>query len=163
MELMEYPKRKSNRIKDYDYSSNGVYFVTICTKDRRNLFWNVGAACSRQHAISLSLIGLSVDEEIKGISGIYHNVFIDKYIVMPNHVHMIIVIDCADNSGRLKDAPTISRIVQQFKRAMSKKTGFSLWQKSFHDHIIRNEQDYLEIWDYIDTNPAKWAEDKYSI
>jgi hypothetical protein len=58
-------------------------------------------------------------------------------------------------------APTLSRVIKQFKGAVTKKAGFPVWQKSFYDHIIRNEQDYVEVWNYIDTNPARWGEDKY--
>ncbi|SHK80569.1 REP element-mobilizing transposase RayT [Desulforamulus aeronauticus DSM 10349] len=144
--------RKPNRLMGYDYSQNGAYFITICVKDRRELLWNVGATfgrplCDHKH--------LSKYEEI------YHSsVIIDKYVIMPNHVHMLIVLKNDDlENGRPKVAPTISRIIQQFKGSISKQIGSSIWQKLFHDHIIRNEQDYLEIWQYIDTNPIKWEED----
>ena len=63
--------------------------------------------------------------------------------------------------GRAQLAPTVSRIIQQFKGAVTKRIGISVWQKGFYDHIIRNESDYLRIWQYIDTNPAKWQEDCY--
>jgi len=99
---------------------------------------------------------------------------------MPNHIHMIIKINndeqaadsgqIADDSGRtLNDsgrtefAPTVSRIIKQFKGSITKQIGFSLWQKSFHDHIIRDESDYMEIWNYIDKNPEKWTEDCYFV
>lgn len=76
---------------------------------------------------------------------------------MPNHVHLIVVL--RGGGGRPKVAPTISRIVQQFKGAVSKQAGFALWQKSFHDHVIRGVGDYEKIWQYIDTNPRKWEDD----
>jgi len=79
---------------------------------------------------------------------------------MPNHIHIIIVLQCGEN-GRPKVAPTISRIIQQFKGSISKQIGFSIWQKLFHDHIIRNEKKYQKIWEYIDTNPLKWEDDCY--
>lgn len=108
----------------------------------------------------LSDIGKIVSDEIIRVSSIYNNVTVDKSIVMANHIHMIILIACEQN-GRPQDAPTISRIIQQFKGSISKQAGFPVWQKSFYEHIIRNEQDYLEIWEYIDTNPHKWREDEY--
>jgi len=83
----------------------------------------------------------------------------DKYVIMPNHMHMIIVLH--PGNGPAKLAPTISRIIQQFKGSISKQVGFSIWQKSFYDHIIRNDQEYEKIYDYIETNPLKWEEDKY--
>ena len=154
------PQRKGIRLKDYDYSQAGYYFITICTRDKRNLFWDVGATCGRpDQKPLLTNIGELVNREINKISFIYENVQINKYVIMPNHIHMIIVM--FDRSGRSKTAPTISRIIQQFKGSVSKQAGFSLWQKSFYDHIIRHEEKYLEICEYIETNPIKWKEDKY--
>lgn len=152
---MELPKRKPNRLKEYDYSKNGAYFITICTQDREELFWSVGETCGFPY--TLSAYGDIVNKEIMRIVDIYNEtVKVDKYVVMPNHIHLIIVLQ---SDGRPQAAPTISRVVKQFKGAVSKKIGFTIWQKSFHDHIIRNENDYREIWEYIDTNPLKWEED----
>ena len=74
-------------------------------------------------------------------------------------VHLILVIQ----SGRTQFAPTISRIIKQFKGKITKQVGFCIWQKSFYDHVIRDEKDYLRIWEYIENNPDKWTEDKYFI
>ncbi len=80
---------------------------------------------------------------------------------MPNHIHMILMITNAVSCGRLLIAPTgVSTIIQQMKRVVSKQIGLSIWQKSYHDHIIRDEQAYQEILRYIDENPAKWSEDE---
>ena len=79
---------------------------------------------------------------------------------MPNHVHLLLQISSEVN-GRTLFAPTVDRVIKQTKGVITKQIGFSIWQKSFHDHVIRDEQDYLKIWNYIDTNPAKWQEDKY--
>jgi REP element-mobilizing transposase RayT len=157
------PTRKTIRLQSYDYASNGAYFVTVCTHEKRNTLWNVGASFGRPQEILLSATGVIVKKEISGISGIYQNVVIDKYVVMPNHVHMIIALSNLDNGGRPEDAPTISRIVQRFKGAVSKKAGYPVWQKSFYDHIIRTEQEYAAVWQYIDTNPLKCQEDPYYI
>ncbi|MGN0572506.1 MAG: transposase [Acutalibacteraceae bacterium] len=155
------PKRKSIRLNGYDYSSCGAYFVTLCTKDKKKLFWNsVGANCVRPNEPPLSEIGKIVDYEINKISTIYNAVVIDKYVVMPNHIHMIIMI-LADEYGRPQVAPTVSRLVKQFKGSISKQVGFPVWQRSYHDHIIRNQSDYDEIWQYIDENPLKWQLDCY--
>lgn len=160
---MNLPKRKSMRLQDYDYASNGAYFVTLCIKDRQCILWNVGATCGRpcNDKHHLSDYGLIIDREICKIGMIYGNtVVIDHYVIMPNHIHMIIVLQDGMD-GRPKVAPTISRILQQFKGSISKQIGFSIWQKLFHDHIIRNEQDYQKIWEYIDTNPLRWQDDCY--
>ena len=155
------PKRKSIRLNGYDYSSCGAYFITLCTKDKKKLFWNsVGANCVRPNEAPLSEIGKLVDFEINKISSIYDAVLIDKYVVMPNHIHMIVMIQ-SDEYGRPQVAPTVSRIVKQFKGSISKQIGFPVFQRSYHDHIIRNQSDYDEIWQYIDENPLKWQSDCY--
>ena len=152
------PVRKPNRLQNYDYSQNGAYFVTVCAKDHKELFGNVvGAAFCRPH-VELSKIGQTIKEETKILQSTYDMVVVDLFVIMPNHVHMIIVIN---NSGRQNAAPTVSRIINQWKRAISRKTGTSLWQKSFYDHIIRDEDDYCRIWEYIENNPANWFSDCY--
>ncbi len=158
---MDLPKRKSIRLKNYDYSQNGAYFVTICVKNRENLLWNVGATCGRPFTDNhLSNYGIIVDNEINKMRDTYETVIVDKYVVMPNHVHFIIILQ-NEIDGRPQVAPTISRIIKQFKGSISKQIGFSIWQKLFYDHIIRNEQEYQKIWEYIDTNPLKWEQDCY--
>ena len=77
---------------------------------------------------------------------------------MPNHIHLVISLQ-GNEDGRPEVAPTISRIVKYFKGSISKQIGFSIWQKLFHDHIIRNEAEYQKICEYIDTNPQKWHDD----
>ena len=166
---MEQQKRKSIRLKNYDYSSSGAYFITICVKNKKNLLWNVGAICGRPFTDNhyLSDYGLVVNNEICKINEIYKNsVILDKYVIMPNHMHMILILHNEVDGriqvdGQPQVAPTISRIIQQFKGSVSKQIGFSMWQKLFHDHVIRNEQEYLKIWEYIDTNPLKWELDRY--
>ena len=159
---MDLPKRKQNRIPEYDYSAPGAYFVTICTQDRRCILSNitVGAATSRPPEVILTSYGEIVDLAINRIPTVYPGVSVDHYVIMPNHVHMILRI-CSGEDGRQIAAPTVSTVIGQMKRWASVRAGAALWQKSFHDHVIRNEEDFREIWDYIDTNPARWAEDRY--
>ena len=76
---------------------------------------------------------------------------------MPNHVHLIVVVE--NDNGRQIAAPTLSMVIGNMKRAVSLFLGYSLWQKSFHDHIIRNDSDYLRIAEYIENNPASWEKD----
>ena len=116
----------------------------------------VGAIINRpRNLVELSEYGRIVQSAIREIPVHYSGVTIENSVVMPNHLHMILAIDC----GRLIIAPTVSTIVQQFKRHVSKQIGFSLWQKSFHDHIIRNDRDYSNISEYIDNNPFRWQDD----
>ncbi len=166
---MERRTRKPNRLKNYDYSQNGAYFVTICTQKRAEILWdnsggNVGAVIGRPEITKLNQNGLIIQNAIEQISLHYKGVNVDNYVIMPNHVHMIIMV-CRDceirENGRPMTAPTISNIVNQFKGYCSKKIGFPIWQRSFHDHIIRSEEEYLQIWKYIDENPIKWKLDDY--
>lgn len=176
---MELPKRKSIRLKDYNYSQNGAYFVTICTHNKENLFGEI-----KNGAMDLSVLGQIVANNIKILSGIYDDIKIDKYIVMPNHIHMIISVcrECIACIPPVEDKTKmlISKIVQIFKSSVTKEFRLSektylcnryacnayptiVWQKSFHDHIIRNQTEYLKIWEYIDTNSLKWELDCYHV
>ena len=156
---MDLPKRKNIRLNDYNYSSNGAYFITIYTKNKENLLWkNVGANCVRPlDQLPLSKIGIVIENEIYKLNTVYENIKVDKYQIMPNHIHLIIFI-YEDSNGRTQFAPTISRIIKQFKGSITKQIEFSIWQKSFYDRIIRNEKEYQEVWNYIHNNPLKYLE-----
>ena len=152
----EPPKRKPLRIEDFDYSAPGAYFITICTANREKIFWkSVGADTIRPERIPLSSMGKIAEQGILQISSHYQNTFVDKYCVMPDHIHMILRIEDAMD-GRIISAPTVSTVMGSLKRWVSKQAGRPLWQKSFYDHGIRNQQDYNEIWEYIENNPLKY-------
>ena len=150
----EIPKRKSNRKKNYDYSNGGAYFLTICTRDRINLFWEkvqpnpVGADIIRPQAqVALSAYGRIAEKVLLDIPKHYRGVELLQYTVMPNHIHLVLFLPY--ENGRMISAPTVSTIIGQMKRSVSKKIGFHIWQKSFHDHIIRNKRDYDKIAEYV--------------
>jgi putative transposase len=157
---LELPQRKRIRLEGYDYSSCGAYFVTICVANRNALLWkNAGANCAYPNeSPPLSNIGETIDNEVRKLNTIYENVTVDKYCIMPDHIHMILFIT-PDECGPTQIAPSLPRIMKQFKGSITKQIGFSIWQKSFNDRIIRNEKGYQEAWQYIDTNPLKWEED----
>lgn len=161
------PARKPNRLPGYDYSQNGAYFVTICTKNRAPLLWEgqvyqteiVGAHSVRPDGpCPLSPDGQMVDSLILETPRHYPAVQVPIYAVMPNHIHLLLVIDRGED-GRTLCAPTISRVIKQFKEAATKRAGRPLWQKSFHDHVIRRKEDFQMIWNYIETNPQNWHDD----
>ena len=156
---MSLRKRKPNRLPSYDYSKNGAYFLIICIKDMRCILWNARShlPSSVDESSHLSDIGLAADEAIRAIPLHYPGVSVEGRVVMPNHLHMILLL--AENHA--VPVPDISRIVQQMKSAVTKRVGHPVWQKSFHDHIIRSEKEYLAIWEYIDANPSRWREDCY--
>ena len=176
--------RKPNRLKNYDYTANGAYFITICVKDRKCILSriSVGADIIRPYQIQLTQSGQIVAKAIRSVSSHYDNVSIDHYVIMPNHVHLLLRID--ESSGRIISAPTgseacgrmisaptdaeiggrvisVSTVIGSLKRIVSKELGFSVWQKSYYDHVIRDERDYQIRWQYIENNPAKWAQDEY--
>ena len=151
------PKRKPIRIENYDYSTPGAYFITVCTTNREIIFWSDRRGELRSPAnVPLSDIGMIVNNEIQKLNTIYDSVRVDKYCIMPDHIHFIISID-TDENGRTQCAPTISRVIKQFKGSITKQIGRPIWQKSFYDHGIRNQQDYDEIGKYIENNPLKYA------
>ena len=168
---MEKNTRKPIRLVNYDYSSNGLYFITICTKDRVHYFSEikedsefVGADIIRP-IVTLKETGKILAASINDVKNHYDNVDVIKYCIMPDHVHLILsIMNDIENGdgGRIISAPTVSTIIGSLKRYVSKTTGISLWQKSFHDHIIRSEKEFLEICGYIDNNPINWVNDIYN-
>lgn len=165
------PKRKHPRLKEYDYSEPGAYFITICTKSKEKSLWKgefdvqdfdwklVGARFARPQNLPLSEIGIVVEQNLNKWNETYENVYLSSYVIMPNHLHIIVVI-LPDYSGRAKHAPTVSMMVAQFKGAVTKQIGENIWQKLFYDHVIRNKRDYEEISKYIYENPLKWQFDE---
>lgn len=136
-----------------------LILLLFVLKIKENLLWkNVGANCVRPlDQLPLSKIGIVIENEIYKLNTVYENIKVDKYQIMPNHIHLIIFI-YEDSNGRTQFAPTISRIIKQFKGSITKQIGFSIWQKSFYDRIIRNEKEYQSVWNYIHNNPLKYLE-----
>jgi putative transposase len=159
-----YPQRRSLRLSNYDYSWQGAYFVTICTCDKVSLFGRIVKG-----KMDLNSFGTIVERVWKEIPGHYPGVNNELFIVMPNHVHGIIAIHDIERAGS-KPAPTqkypLSEIVRAFKTYSSRSIntirnikGISVWQRNYYEHIIRNENDYREIGNYIINNPTKWETD----
>ena len=148
--------RKPNRLKNYDYSSQGAYFITICTLDRKCILSHiVGDDALIAPQTNFTHCGEIARKYIESMPGI------DKYVIMLNHIYLLIAID----EPMKASAPTISvpNLIRSFKVPVSKEIGQSIWQRSYHDHIIRDEEDYLNHLQYIENNPARWLEDKYYI
>ena len=155
--MTDFPKRKPIRIQNYDYSSPGAYFITVCTANRAKIFWHtLRADTIRPENVPLSSIGKIVEQGILQIPRHYQNVTVDKYCIMPDHIHLIVTIH-ADECGRMVSAPTVSTAIGSMKRWVSKQAGRPIWQKSFYDHGIRNQHDYNETWEYIENNPLKYS------
>lgn len=148
--LRERPTRKPNRLTGKNYGWNGVYFLTICTKNRYHF---LGAI--QDGEMILSDIGKIATEELSKIEAIYPSVILDSFVIMPNHVHVLIIL-CSEQYN-----PTVQRIIQQWKGAVSKKAAFSLWQDRFDDRIVHGAAAYRRIREYIQSNPARWGEDMF--
>lgn len=165
------PKRKEIRLKNYDYSEPGVYFITICTKNKEKLLWNgeldlqnfdweiVGEHSVRPQNLPLSKIGIVVEENLKKWNDTFENVYLSSYVIMPNHLHIMVVI-LSKQSGCTECPPTISAMVRFFKGSITKQIGANIWQQSFYDHVIRDKRDFEEISKYIYENPLKWEFDE---
>ena len=153
-------KRKNNRLGEFHYGSGYSYFITVCTKDRARILSDITVGediILPQNKVNLTNYGQIVENALLSIPNYYEGASIDEYVIMPNHIHFILTIR---NNGRMISSPTMSTIVGQFKRASSKTAGFSLWQRSFYDHVIRNRQDYEETRKYIFENPQNWEKDE---
>lgn len=165
---MELPKRKQNRINEFDYSRNGAYFVTICTHNRRNLLSRIrrGDPCGRPQ-VELLPLGKIADQTFAKVEAIYPIRF-DYRVIMPNHIHYIVFLPMKQENG--VSVPALGRIVGAYKsmiakewlsccKANNRKMG-DIWQRNYYEHVIRNEQDLYEVRQYIENNPSKWEEDK---
>ena len=164
---MSLPQRKANRLPYYNYSTPGAYFITICTENKIPILGNIvgGGAHDAPH-VRLTTVGRTVQQHV--LSGNHiSGVAVDKYVIMPNHIHLILLVEETAYSGTSKaPSPTnavILHFVSTLKRFCHRDAGRSIFQRSYHDHVIRDEADYFRIWQYIDSNPAKWQEDCFYV
>ena len=162
----ELPKRKHPRLDNYDYSSAGAYFITICTQNRRCLLSRIvgrGLAPAETSGIEYTQFGEIAVKQLMRLKDRYPYLTIDRYVVMPNHIHAIMILN-RETAGAIP-RPTITDIVCTYKSLATrecKNTGFvgKLFQTSFYEHIIRGREDYEEIVKYIYENPVRWYYDE---
>jgi len=171
------PIRKNMRLAGWDYSSDGAYFLTLCTDGRKCLFSKVvGRGILDAPLVKLTKYGELVQEALLYLKDHDPDLTMHKWVIMPNHVHILVSLNSGasgkprptdgDGGASRMPRPTTARIpvlVSSIKRFTSKKAGFSLWQQRYYDRIVRNEQEFLQIWQYIDNNPAAWLEDEYFV
>ena len=162
----ELPKRKHPRLDNYDYSSTGAYFVTICTQNRRCVLSRIvgrGLAPAETTAIEYTSLGEIAEKQLFLLADRYPYLTIDQYVIMPNHIHAILILN-GETAGA-SPRPTLTDIVCTYKSLTTrecKKNGFreKLFQTSFYEHIIRSREDYEEIVKYIYENPIRWCYDE---
>ncbi len=172
---MEIKNRKPTRLKGYDYSQNGAYFITICSHDRRNLFSKVGAIHESPETVFVKLnkFGAILKYSISKTEKRF-NINIPSYVIMPNHIHLIIEVNSSKYEQAIRESPLqnrrsiLSNIIGYFKMNSSKEIhkinkDIQVWQRGYYDHVIRNEEDYINHIQYIDENPRKWllGKDEY--
>ena len=170
-----YPQRRSIRLIEYDYSTEGLYFITICSHRQICIFGQINS----DSEMILNDAGKLVEQTWYDLPNHIPNIQLDAWCVMPNHVHGIIVIDNVGAGSKpahkldkkrtgLEPAPiTLSEIVRQLKTFSSRKinklngsVGNSVWQRNYYEHIIRNNTSYMNIAQYINTNPMNWETDE---
>ena len=158
---MDNTNRKNTRLKYYNYDKRGICFITICTKERRNILSQVvGTGVPDCPLVALSEYGEIADKYIKQLSEFYDDINVSDYVIMPDHIHMMIVITEDGPSGT--PVPTdiqnskLSRFISTFKRFCNKEYSENIWQRRSYDHIIRDRDDYCEHLKYIHENPKRW-------
>ncbi len=172
---MEFKQRKNHRLKNYDYGKYGYYYVTICTLNRENILSNV----IEQNGATVSIptaLGIKIIEYWNNIELLNENVKVDKYILMPNHIHGIIIIEnqelCLNEDKKYsfeilekKDRRSLQGLVKDFKSVTTRyykkmfDVNTSLWQESFYDEIINKQNQYEKVCKYIEDNPLNWLLD----
>ena len=156
--------RKDTRLREYDYSRPGYYFITICTAVRNQnvlcSIQNVGDAALGVPRVTLTRNGEIVTQYIQNIDHTYR-AKVDRFAVMPDHIHLLIhILSPEDGSPRAATPTDIPRIINTLKSLSSKSVGYRLWQRGYYDHIIRSDADLSETRQYIQNNPLKWMLDK---
>ncbi len=159
------PKRKHIRLNNYDYSSAGAYFITICTQNRRCCLSNIVEQKNQQDRTVVrtdyTLFGRIAEEQLKNLGKRYSGLTVESYIIMPNHIHTVLLL----NEGFKDNQVSISDVICTYKSLTTREirkysTVNKVFQTSFYEHIIRNESDYAEIAKYISENPLRWRFDE---
>ena len=216
------PQRKHTRLQNFDYSTTGAYFITICTEGRRRTLSKIvgvdGLAAARSrsgsdttpwchsppsrrlrypgdphtehteergaspqivgvdvlgdpHTVQLLPYGEIADKYIKQLDEFYDHIFVDQYVIMPNHIHILLQVVSKDTDAKNGGSPrtstpttrqtsAVSHFVSTFKRFCNKECGENIWQRGFYDHVIRDRADYEKRVKYIDENPIRWYYDE---
>ena len=157
-------------MREFDYNTPGAYFITFCTHNRSNILSRIVGAIQESPVSQLTTCGVIVDEVIQSIPEHLHAT-IDRYVIMPNHVHLIVVIAESDVLRAIRESPLqgrsiVSKAVGYIKMNASKAIrqqygDVTVWQRGYHDHVIRNQDDYEMIAKYIHENPLRWELDKF--
>ena len=146
-----FPVRKHPRMQGYDYATPNYYFITICTDQKRYLFWTNGA---------LNPFGQIAWDAVSRIPEIFRQNRVDSFVIMPNHIHMILVVEPGGTDVSVVIGSLKSYVTRCIRERCPK---MQVWQTSFHDHVIRSWEQYQKISEYIRTNPMRWEKDCFYV
>jgi len=162
--MEEYKNRKTPRLQNFDYNNVGVYFITICTQNKKCILSRiVGTGVPDCPQIELTQYGEIADKYINQLNNFYEHLSVESYVIMPNHIHILLFVK--DSGQSRTPVPTransaFSQFISTFKRFCNKEYGENIWQARAYDHIIRNREDYEEHLRYIYENPIRWKFDE---
>ena len=150
-------------MKHYDYSSTGFYFVTICTHNRKCLFSRIVGRGLAPAENQYTRCGVIAEEQLLQLESRYPFVKIDRYVIMPNHIHVVLILE--QETAGASPRPTLMDIICTYKSLTTRECKkvqpiTKLFQTSFYEHVIRRKEDYNEIVEYIQNNPKQWELDK---
>ena len=157
---MNQPVRKPTRLHEFNYSSNGSYFLTICVKNA--VLCDIVANGDGLPEICLTEAGRIAEKNIVAMNRA-ENVEVEKYVIMPDHIHLIVFVKNAEgeiDKGKTPANEKIPQIISAFKRLTQKELGKKIFQRGYYDHVIRDDKDFDTKWRYIDENPSNWLENK---
>ena len=162
--MKQLPQRKHPRLNNYDYSSAGAYFITLCTQDRQCILSHIVGRGLAPAEIEYTEYGKIAESELLALEKRYSFISIPYFCIMPNHIHLILTLD--NKAAGASPRPTVMDIVCAYKslttrKCMQYRPIEKLFQASFYDHIIRNQQDYDDIAQYITENPLRWEQDQF--
>ena len=157
------PKRKHSRLEFFDYSTTGAYFITICTQNRRCVLSSIVGRGLAPAEVQYTAYGRIAEEQLLLLEERYPSLKVDQYVIMPNHIHAILILN--DARG-VSPRPTLMDIVCTYKSLTTRKCKKAcpidkVFQTSFYDHVIRGQADYDEIAEYIASNPKQWELDRF--
>ena len=164
-------RRRSIRLRDYDYASSGIYFVTVCTKNKECRFGDVADG-----EMGLNEAGKIIQTTWDALPRRYANIDLDVFVVMPTHVHGVIVLTdrplvgaglaLPGSKGAASSAPTLGDVIRTFKSVSAirvnrllMRTGQPMWHRNYYEHIIRSQDEFDKIREYIVNNPVRWVFD----
>ena len=154
-----YRDRKQPRLTSFDYATPGAYFITICSHDKQVIFGNV-----RDGRVVLNTLGQLVDSHWRKLPEHWPHASVDLYVVMPNHLHGILMLESVDETGQAASATTIvggfkSGVTKEW-RLLSQDRMATIWQRGFYDRVIRDEDELRAVQEYIQNNPLRWELDR---